>query len=415
MPPTQGDFVVAPVDSRSKQSITNFTVKFELLDASGKVVQTQSNAPNENQVDKLTATLPTGKWRITVNHPAYQTASQTFDLKDKTTIDYKPVMVLNPYTVTGTVVDSLTNQPIANAPIKIINTITKTVLFTGQTNNKGQFTAPSNLTADDIQVEVTPALYLSTTRYISRDYETSSNIDMGEIRLRPKSAEIVLPDLSISQILTDKSITEQQTLSLSGDLSLTVVNKGNSDLLSRTTMVTAFIDDNHNRKLDKEEQVVGSKSINLSLNKDEFVSITLPVSGKLTFREAPIAVMIDSDGQVAEKDESNNVRLTSDGIQIQPKQGTMDAEIVWQNNIASDSGAVAGPLSDTNGDGIIGNGDIASILVYSGGQYRVLNGKTGQEQFKLAGGGSQELAAIGDVDGDKLPDIIITEIGRAHV
>lgn len=408
LPATQGGFFVTPIDSQSKQSITNFTVKFELLDASGKVIQTQSIAPNENQVDKLTATLPTGKWRITVNHPAYQTVSQTFDLKDKTTIDYKPVMVLNPYTVTGIVVDSLTNQPIVNAPVRIINTITKAVLFTGQTNNKGQFTAPSNLAADDIQVEVTPVLYLSTTRYISRDYETSSNIDMGEIRLRPKSAEIVLPDLTISQILTDKSINDQQTLSLSGDLSLTVINKGNSDLLSRTTVVTAFIDDNHNRKFDKEEQVVGSKPINLSLNKDESAAITLPVSGKLAFRDAPIAVMIDSDGQVAERDESNNIRLTSDGIQIQPKQGTMDAEVVWQNNIASDSGAIAAPLSDTNGDGIIGDGDVASILVYSGGQHHVLDGKTGQEQFKLAGGGAQELAAIGDVDGDKLPDIIVT-------
>ena len=407
LPAAQGNFVIAPIDSRSQQSITNFTVKFELLDASGKVIQTQSIAPTENQVNKLTATLPTGKWRITVIHPAYQTASQTFDLKDKTTIDYKPVMVLNAYTVTGVVVDSLTNQPIINAPVKVINTTTKAVLFTSQTNSKGQFTAPSNLTADDIQVEVTPALYLSTTHYISRDFETASNIDMGEIRLRPKSAEIILPDLTVTQTLTDKLKTDQQTLSLSGELSLTLANKGNADLLGRTTTITAFTDDNHNRKLDEGEHIVGSKSIDLSLNKNESASLTMPVSGKLKFKDAPIAVMIDSTAQVAESNETNNVSLTSDAIQIHPKQGTMDAEIVWQNPLYSDSGAIAAPLVDTNNDGHIGAGDISSVLVYKG-QYYVLDGKTGKEQFRLAGAGSQELAAIGDVDGDKLPDIVVT-------
>lgn len=408
LPAAQGSIVIAPVDSRSKQALTNFTVKFELLDESNNVVQTQSFAPTESQVNQLTATLPTGKWRVTITHPSYQTANQVFTLQDKTTQNYAPSMVLNPYTVIGTVVDSLSNQPIVNAPVKVINTLTRAVLFTGQTNSKGQFSAPSNLTADDIEIEITPALYLSTIRYISRDYETASNIDMGEIRLRPKSADVVLPDLFISQTNTQQLNTDQQSLLVSGDLNITIANKGNAEITARPTKATAFVDSNHNRKFDDGEQIVGSQSIDLTLAQGATVDATIPVAGKLNFREAPIAVMVDSDSQVAEKDENNNVRLTSDGVEIKPKQGTMEAEVVWQNSQYSDSGAVAAPLEDTNQDGSIGVGDVASILVYSYGQYQVLDGKTGKRQFQLAGYGSQEMAAIGDVDSDKLPDIVVS-------
>lgn len=411
----QGNFHITATDSRNQKAITGFYVKAEKLDKNNQVVQTQSFSPDNDNLGKLLATLPTGKWRLTVSHKSYQTVSQTFDLTANQSIEYNPVLTLNPYQITAVVVDSLSNKPIAKAPVKVIDSHSKTVLFTGQTDDNGKIAINKNLTASDIEIEVTPALYLATKRYVSKNYETDNQVDMGEIRLRPKSAEVILPDLVITKTNIQGISTGQQDLLVSGKLGLTIENKGNAEITQQEIAITAFVDSNRNRKLDKDEQILGNTKLSQGLSPQQETQIELAVSGKLRFRDAPIAVMIDSDEQIAEKNESNNVRLTSDGVEIKPKQGTLDAEVVWQNLIESDSGAIAAPLEDTNNDGIIGQGDVASILIYSRGQYHVLNGKTGEKQFQIQGSGSQQLAGIADVDNDKLPDIIVPAIDGLRI
>ncbi|MDR9778965.1 carboxypeptidase-like regulatory domain-containing protein, partial [Rhizobium hidalgonense] len=99
------------------------------------------------------------------------------------TIDYQPKLLLNAYGITGVVVDSLSNLPISNAPVKLLHATTKAVLYTGSTDANGRFTAPSNITAQDVQLEIAPTTYLSTTRFISRDAQPDSTLDLGEIRL----------------------------------------------------------------------------------------------------------------------------------------------------------------------------------------------------------------------------------------
>ncbi|WP_040631662.1 FG-GAP-like repeat-containing protein, partial [Faucicola boevrei] len=403
----QGDFHITATDSRNQKAITGFSVKAEKLDKTNQVEQTQSFTPDNDNLGKLLATLPTGKWRLTVSHKSYQPVSKVFDLTANQSIEYNPVLTLNPYQITAVVVDSLSNKPIVKAPVKVIDSHSKAVLFTGQTDDNGKIAINKNLTASDIEIEVTPALYLATKRYISKNYETDNHVDMGEIRLRPKSTEVILPDLAITKTNIQEVSTGQQDLLVSGKLGLTIENKGNAEISQKEIAITAFVDSNRNRKLDKDEQIIGNTKLSQGLSPQQETQIELAVSGKLRFRDAPIAVMIDSDEQIAEKNESNNVRLTSDGVEIKPKQGTLDAEVVWQNRISSDSGAIASPLEDSNGDGIIGQGDVASILVYRGGQYHVLNGKTGEKQFHIQGSGSQQLAGIADVDNDKLPDIIV--------
>lgn len=403
----QGDFHITATDSRNQKAITGFYVKAEKLDKTNQVEQTQSFTPDNGNLGKLLATLPTGKWRLTVSHKSYQPVSKVFDLTANQSIEYNPVLTLNPYQITAVVVDSLSNKPIAKAPVKVIDSHSKYVLFTGQTDDNGKISINQNLTASEIEIEVTPALYLATKRYISKNYEIDNHVDMGEIRLRPKSAEVILPDLAITKTNIQGISTGQQDLLVSGKLGLTIENKGNAEISQQEIAITAFVDNNRNRQLDKDEQILGKEKLTQNLSPQQETQVELAVSGKLRFRDAPIAVMIDSDEQIAEKNESNNVRLTSDGVEIKPKQGTLDAEVVWQNHIGSDSGAIASPLEDSNGDGIIGQGDVASILVYSSSQYHVLNGKTGETQFEIQGSGSQQLAGIADVDNDKLPDIIV--------
>jgi hypothetical protein len=422
-----GNIIVKALDSRNNEVISGISIVAELLDAQNNVIQQQSFNPTEASVNMATLTLPAGKWRLTVKHPAYQSTSQLFNLTASQTIDYQPKLVLNAYGITGIVVDSLSNKPIANAPVKLLHATTKAVIYTGQTDANGRFTAPSNITAQDVQLEINPASYLATTRFISRDAQPDSTLDLGEIRLRPQSADVVLPDLAITEINSTAIQTDLQALTISGSITATITNKGNTDLGAANVKLTAFEDSNFNRTLDADEQVLGSATFNDALAVKATEQITIPINGNSKFRDAPIAVMVDSQNQVAEKDEKNNVRLSSDGVEIRPQQGTLDAEVVWHygststsptgdTNYGSSESAVAAPLEDTNGDGVIGQGDKATILyVNYFGKLVAINPETGKEKWSISGVQTYASPVISDLDNDGIPDISIVKSGSISV
>ena len=389
------------------QSIYNAKVIAEQLNPNNEVIDTvRVNFGAEQSSGQIK--LLEGRWRVSVEHDSYQNSvPQIIDIKKGETHKLNVGLSHPAYNLIARLVDSQTNKAITNAKVIVYLNDSNQILTTLTSDANGNIKL-NNIVNSRLKLAIDLPNYLSSTYNIDKSFLPKGDVDLGEIRLRPKSAEVVLPDLYISHMQTDKLHTDQQTLALSGDLSLILGNKGNADLTNRQTKITAFLDSNHNRKLDDHETVVGTTSVEVSLAQDQTTALTLPVAGQLNFKDAPIAVMVDSDHQIAEKDENNNVSLSSDGRQIKPKQGTMEAEVVWQTPLSSDSGAMAAPLTDTNGDGKIGVGDIASVIVYSDGQYHVLEGSTGKEQFSLAGAGAQELAAIGDVDGDGLPDIVVT-------
>lgn len=248
-PPTEvgtGQFTVSARDIRSKKLINGITITAEKI-VSGNIVQTQTFTAPEGGGNIATITLPKGEWKLTLSHPAYTSVSQSFTLVKDAKLNYSPDMSLKPYTVTGKVVDSLTNEVIKAAPVKVLDDDDK-VLYTGTTNDVGQFLVTNAINQNNIKVSITPKGYLPTLRYVSRDFTSvngSTKVDMGEIRLRPKSAEVVLPDLKVTEIDTSKLATDQQSLKVSGELIAKVVNKGNTDV-TQTIKLTAFEDSNFN-------------------------------------------------------------------------------------------------------------------------------------------------------------------------
>lgn len=428
-----GTFLFAPTDAVSQQKVQGFKVVAEKLsESTGAVLQTQSFVPNAEQsgASELSVELLTGKWRLTVSHPAYKPSVQTLTLGTDEKVTIAPALALNPYALSGSIVDSQTNQPIADAPIKVFDNDTERTLYTGKSDGNGNFTIPSNLSASNVRVEVDPALYLSTTRYISRQAESETNVDLGEIRLRPKSAEVVLPDLVISTLDSSNLTTDQQRLTTTGALKATIENKGNADLSSTSVGITAFVDANKNRTLDDNEKIVGRSTETLVLNQGATTEISLAINGKVDFRDAPIAVMIDSESQIAERDEDNNVRLTSDGVEIKPPVGTLEVEEKWMyghkasdtdrpsnwSSFGSSASPVAAPLEDTNGDGNIGQGDVSSIIYNNYfNQMVVLDGSTGEKKWSVAVSSRYTSPTIADIDNDGLPEIIVNNGSRIEI
>ncbi|WP_227429393.1 carboxypeptidase regulatory-like domain-containing protein [Psychrobacter sp. I-STPA6b] len=435
LPPKVGTFVITPTDAQTGQHVQGFTVTAEKLDASNNVIQTQSFTPNneQNLATELSIELPTGKWRLTVSHPAYQANHQTFNLTDAQSINFAPALTLNPYALSADVVDSLTNQAITNAPFQVINNDNDQVLYNGKTDTNGHLSIPSNLTASNLRLEITPPLYLSTTRYINRQTESTTNVNLGEIRLRPKSAQVILPDLVVSQLDTTDLTTEQQSLITTGTLHASISNKGNAEVRD-DIKITAFIDKNNNRQLDEGEQIVGSTTLTDTLAIDGTVQVDIDISGKVDFRDAPIAVMVDSDEKIAEKEDGNNVRLTSDGVEIKPEQGTLEAEMVWHWKPGSNTpypsydqvmaSPVVAPLYDSNKNNKIDIDDERFVLFtsFSNGNYhsangvlRIINANNGKELKSFGIKESQGFApapsgniALADLNGDGVVEILVT-------
>lgn len=375
LPASQGSFIVTPMDSRSGKLIDNFNLIAELLDSNNQTIQTQTfNATQVNQ----SLNLPTGRWRLTINHESYQSASQIFNLEDKQAVTYAPKLNINPYAISGRVVDSINNQPISNTTFKVIDSSNNTVIYTGTTDNQGAFTTSATLTAVDMSVEISPALYLPTTRSISRTSENNSIISMGEIRLRPKTANVVLPDLFISKLTTDDTITDSQSLIISGKMGVTIGNRGNTSVISKSTKVLAFLDTNHNHKFDKDERIIGNTTVDLNLTPSTETIISLPISGKLNFRGAPIAVMVDSDRQIAESNKNNNVRLTNEDLANPINfNNKRDLTPTWSLNEA----VVVSPLVSSF---IKENNEIVNGVFYINqtGTLKAIDGRNGKELWQ---------------------------------
>lgn len=401
--------VQVTVNSSTGKLIQNPTIIAEKLDNNNQVIQQQSfEAPKESANNTLTAELSSGRWRFTAQHPSYQANSSiiTVVADQLQKVDIK--LALLPYELTGKIINSQANTVISNATIVVLREDNGQQLYSGKTDALGRFSI-KNINTDLLKIQINSALYLNTTRYFDKQYLDGTIANLGEIRLRPLSADTSLPDLKITSTDISNLSTNQQTLYTTGTLRAQIANVGNKDFVkTQVVEVLAFADVNNNRMFDEGDIVLGKTQLTQNLSIQESTEISLKLEGKSLFRDAPIGIWVDSTKQVAEKDKHNNVRLTSDAIEIKPKKGTLDAEVVWTFNGSTDSSPTVAPLEDTNGDGIIGQGDIATIIYRSNYIYKAIDGKTGKLKFQISAGvGEQEVAAIADLDQDGIPEIAI--------
>ncbi|UNW08791.1 carboxypeptidase regulatory-like domain-containing protein [Acinetobacter indicus] len=423
-----GKFEITVVNANGNL-INNPTIVAEKLDASGQVIQKQSfSAENDAANNLLLAELTTGRWRLTASHPSYQTGSPvTYTLTKDQTQKVQLKLNLLSYEMKGYVVDSQTNKAISNATVTIYRQDNGQQLFTGKTDVAGGFSA-KNLSIDLIRIQIASTPHLGTTRYFDKQYVEGTVADLGEIRLRPLSADTSLPDLKITKTDSSGLTTEQQSLETIGTLKATIGNVGNKAFTkTQEVEILAFADTNNNRIFDEGEIVLGKTTLPQGLDIQEEIEVNIQIQGKSLFRDAPIGVWVDSTKQVAEKDESNNIALTSDAAEIRPEKGTLDAEVVWHygkttptstgdSSYGSSESAVAAPLEDTNGDGIIGPGDKATVLyVNYFGRIVAIDPSTGLEKWNITGVSSHASPTIADIDKDGLPEIIFRKSGQIHV
>ncbi|MEG2602001.1 MAG: carboxypeptidase regulatory-like domain-containing protein, partial [Carnobacterium sp.] len=312
--PTQSDpalakgiFEIDVINSVNNKFIQNPTIIAEKLDSNNQVLQSHTFTTTNT----LTAELSVGKWRITASHPDYQPAVSTVKILDANqTQKVELKLVLLPYQIKGKVVDSLTNRPVSNAIVNVYKQDNGQILQTLRTDIDGLFKT-NNISNDLLIVEVQSTVYLKTSRSFDKQYGSNQLIDLGEFRLRPLSAEVSLPDLKVMAVNTNDLVTDQQNLQMNGVLKASISNVG-TNVFTKTqeVEVVVFADTNNNRIFDENEIILGHSSLEQNLKVQENIELSIDIHGNSLFKDAPIAVWVDSKKQVAELNEDNNIALS---------------------------------------------------------------------------------------------------------
>src|SRR5204863_2516408 len=115
---------------------------------------------------------------------------------------------------------------------------------------------------------------------------------------------------------TQQVASDPRTFALSGSLNATIANQGTAPTTAGFK-VRAFYDANRNGVYDAGVDVVlGEGQTGDTLVVNATVQVSIPLSGALPFRDAPIQVWADRDQCVVETDELN--KLIAAAVQVTP-------------------------------------------------------------------------------------------------
>lgn len=208
------------------------------------------------------------------------------------------------YAYEGTVVDSQTNSPLANATI-VLADAENTYQVTSDTQGHFEF--------DAIQ-SPEPILSVSIENYVNTEYIVAGTdfekTDLGQIRLRPEGINSYLPDLIVSKVNTKAIDYDQRSLSIAGPLIVSVKNQSRVPV-SHHLQLISFYDVNTNNEYDSGIDISLGESQLAPMGGNSKQDISISIEANLPYYNAPISVMVDSKNQLIEADEKNNIGRNS--------------------------------------------------------------------------------------------------------
>jgi hypothetical protein len=369
-----------------------------------------TDATGRFNLTQLAAAPTTLEWQLS----GYLNKTLALSLSPYTQLDLGEIVLTPegyriPVGVKGLVMDASTNQTLADVNIEA--TLGETAQsLTSQTD--GTFDI-----SGQVENNLTALLSFTTEGYVAYTLEVllveNEILDLGQVRLRPEEVTVLLPDLLV-EVDNTAVQTEPQTLAVSGSITAQVNNAGTAPTSAQTTLL-AFYDVDLKGIYDKDADItLGQAVLEKALAVAESATVDIALAGELPFRDAPINVWVDNAQTVVESDEQNNVGITANRCRIVPpplSQQPLKLKWHW------DKGDVLGPpavgqLSDDNGDGKIDHNDIPDLVfsAFPSGNKGTLYIVSGDDGRELWSGGDvirHGSAALGDLDGDGIVEIVI--------
>ena len=385
-----------------------------------------TDAVGRYSIDNLNA----GSTVVSASLTGFDTVTASTNVVANATVNFSPRLFATGSTppnansagVTGVVLDAGDNTPLAG--VTVLATIPGSPNRSVQSGPDGAF-GFGGISASSVGLQLTLGGYVGTVFDVPLDPLVT--LDLGQVRLRRSQVQQLLPDLAVTAVSRSGATTHPQTLMLTGSESATIANIGTTASAPGVD-VLAFFDVNRNGAFDEgTDSMLGRATLTAALNTGASAVLQVPVEGLLPFRDAPIHVWVDSPQAVAELNEGNNVRSTAQAFEIKPTIGTVLPVVKWQwtgspvmpTYFRVMMTPVVAPLYDTNGDGKIDSNDAPAIAFvayeqrngdFQPGILRVIDGRDGSDIFAVSNLafklGSYSNLAIGDLDGDGIPEIV---------
>ena len=233
-------------------------------------------------------------------------------------------------------------------------------------------------------------------------------------------------DLIVSQVNNLPSVTDLQSLVVSGQVEVTFGNAGDTDAPSDVEILLFADTDESGSYSAGIDTILGTAIYRGGLPAGRYETLTIAVSGRVSFRDDLIFAYVDSTSQVAEADEENNLKHSGESseLHVPTNDYTLAVEkIIPLANSTLFHAPLVANLTDDNGDGQIGEDDSPEVIVTdAGAAMRAYRVDTGALLWSWSRGTQFEyhyyegsIPAVGDIDGDGKPDIAILHVNRDRI
>lgn len=306
---TEGGIIGTVVDSVTGRGIE--FVAIAVTYDSGAVINHVTGMDGEFSI----ADMEPGIIALELNKSGYQSmqAQLTIEnglLQDLGSIQFNPVSAITSGKLIGYITDIRTTLPITAAIVSVKNTTTNQLLEV-VTGTDGTFNFP-------VVPEGTYAITIKATGYTQVDFTSvisaGDEIDLGSVLMRKPGIDALIPDVAVLAIDRSELVSDVASFKASGNIDVTLINRGNANV-EIPFNIYAFEDLNNNGTYDATDTLLGQSSpaVNSStpLNVDGTLNASITISGDLSFRDAPISILLDATNVLVELSEANNLSSTA--------------------------------------------------------------------------------------------------------
>lgn len=278
------------------------------------------------------------------------------------------------------------------------NPVTQALAWTPTASDIGEHII--RLAATDDEAQATEQAWVVTVSTVTRD-----------------AVDIVVLAVEASGVSS-----HPQTLKPTGTVTVTLGNQGPSPA-KNVTVALAEDRDGDFAYSTADGPLVGTQVLS-QLGPGETATVSIAATGVLLFRDNRLWAVADPQKAITETREDNNTLAAGEQARKLATQGAFEPKLKWSWQEDTDDpskvhSVIHAPLvaqvNDDNGDGHAGDGDVPDVvfIAFSGlnavpNRLRALDGRNGQLILDVESPGVNSLApAIGDLDGDGFPEIVV--------
>lgn len=261
------------------------------------------------------ADMESGLVTIEITQSDYQTmqAQLTIEsglIQDLGNIPFNAISAVTSGRLFGYITDIRTAAPLAAAIVSVENTTTGQLLEV-LSSEDGTFDFP-------VLPAGTYAIAIKATGYTQLDFTSvisaGDEIDLGNVLMRKPGIDALIPDVAVLAIDRSTLVSDVASFEASGHIGVTLINRGNSSV-EVPFNIYAFEDLNSNGTYEATDKLLGEVSVAVNqaepLPVDKTLTASIAISGVLSFRDAPISILLDANNVLVELSEANNLSSTA--------------------------------------------------------------------------------------------------------